>query len=163
MKYSLDLTLNHIESKDKPSCLRDFNTLIFKEGFDEGFDVFDTETKVLDLDCVEATNAQRQGRTNNCSMDCAFAVNTDPSQMILVELRFNYVNMQNLNRKKLIDKVNDSTLALGSTVKIHDKYFFVFKKSLTEQAKNRIQRMLPRVPSSYIVCDIHELKTIFFE
>lgn len=165
MKYSISQTLKHIESVNKPECLKNFNDMIVEEGYDGVVSVFDDNVIVLDLDCVESKNAIKERRTNRSSMDCTFAiedVETGNVEMLLVELRFNYVTMKNLTRTKLIDKVSGSTIALGNSIKINEENVFIFKSELKEQAKSRLFRMLPKIPSNYLVMDIFELKTTYF-
>jgi hypothetical protein len=164
MKYSKSQTLNHMESVNKPECLKNLNDLIIKEGYDGVNNVFDNEVTILDLDCVESKNAMKERRTNRSSMDCTFAIEdeiTGNVEMLLVELRFNYVNMQNLTRRKLLDKVSGSRIALGSSVKINDDNIFIFKSELKEQAKSRLFRMLPKIPNNYLVMDMLDLKATY--
>lgn len=165
MKYSRELTENHPMALDKPECLKNFNDLNLNEGFDGVIDLFDDSIIVLDLDCVELKDAKRERRNQNSSMDCTFAIQdetTGNSQMLLVELRYNYTNMQNLTRKKLIDKDTFSRLALGNSTTSTPESIFIFHKDLNAQAKSRLFRMLPRVPSEFVVMDIYELKTEYF-
>ena len=166
MKYSRSLTISHPTALEKPECLKNFNALNIEEGFNGLVDLFDDSVIVLDLDCVELKNAMRERRNQNSSMDCVFAIHneeTGKSEMLLVELRYNYINMQNLTRKKLIDKDTFSRIVLGNSRFINSESIFIFHKDLKEQAKSRLFRMLPRVPSEYIVMDIYELKTQYFD
>lgn len=164
MKYCKTLTLKHIESINKSECLKNFNNLIVQEGYDGLKKVFSKEIVVLDLDCVESKNAINEKRTNRSSMDCTFAIKneiTGDFEMLLVELRFNYINMRNLTRIKLLDKVKGSTIALGNSVKINEYNIFIFKSDLKEQAKSRLFRMLPKIPNNYVVMDIFDLKASY--
>jgi hypothetical protein len=98
-------------------------------------------------------------------MDCTFAIEieeTDSYEMLMVELRYNYLNLQNLTRTKLLDKVSGSTLALGNSVIISNIFIFIFTTALKEQARSRLFRMIPRVPNNYVVMDIYELKAQYF-
>ncbi len=165
MKYSLLLTKNHPLSVSMPLCLKSFNDLNINEGFDGEVDLFDISVLVLDLDCVELKNAMIEHRNQNSSMDCTFAIHdidTGVSEMLLVELRYNYTNMQNLTRKKLIEKDYFSRITLTSSTVINSKSIFIFHKDLKEQAKSRLFRMLPRVPSEFEVMDIYDLKSAYF-
>lgn len=165
MKYSRILTQNHPVSLIKPECLINFNDLNVTEGFDEIVDLFADNIIVLDLDCVELKNALTENRNKRSSMDCTFAIvveGTVDHEMLMVELRYNYISMRNLSGKKLIEKVSGSTLALGDSTTINGKSIFIFKTDLKEQAKSRLFRMLPRVPSDYIIMDLYELKAQYF-
>ena len=95
-------------------------------------------------------------------MDCTFAISDDTkTEMLLVEFRFNYVNLQNLNRNKLVDKVQCSHEILGDPIPINKNSIFIFQKNLKAQAQSRIYRMYPRVPSNYLVMDLDDLKQFF--
>lgn len=164
MKYDRTLTLNHIKSMQHPACLIDFNSLIVKEGFNANLPVFENGIDVLDLDCVERVLAASAGRNQNKSMDCTFAIKDDTNaELLLVEFRFNYQNMKNLTRTELIGKVQGSLSALGTSMNVHQNYVFIFQSNLKQQAINRLFRMNPRVPSSFLAKDIFELKSQYFD
>ena len=95
-------------------------------------------------------------------MDCTFAISDDSkTEMLLVEFRFNYKNLQNLNRNKLVDKVECSQEILGNSIPINEKSIFIFQKNLKAQAQSRIYRMYPRVPNNYLAMDLDDLKKFF--
>lgn len=165
MKYSKGLTLIHPASLNKPECIKAFNDLNITEGYSGPSDLFSSDIIVLDLDCVEAKISADEHRIRRSSMDCTFAIEneeTNSNEMLMVELRYNYSNLQNLTRTKLLDKVSGSTLALGNSVIISNIFIFIFTTILKEQARSRLFRMLPKVPSNYIVMDIYELKEKYF-
>ncbi len=162
MKYSKIKTLTLSNSLNKSECLVNFNDLIINEGY-TGVLVFNETDIVLDMDCVELKIAQSEHRVNNSSMDCAFVIDDESNEeVLLVELRFNYKNMKNLDRNKLLKKVLGSTLAIDNSIPINNKYIFIFKKSLVQQAKNRLYRMMPKIPNNYLSMSIQELKTEYF-
>lgn len=161
MKYNNNETLNHIVSKSYPCCVKDFNEVVFNEddSLSEIPDYF-AETDVIDLDCVEIERARIERRNQISTMDCTFAISDNENlEMLLVELRFNYKNLSNLNRQKLIDKVSGSLSILGNTVKINNTYVFIFQPNLVEQATSRMRRMNPIIPNNYIAMDLNELIT----
>ena len=99
-------------------------------------------------------------------MDCTFAIQISSNndfEMLLIELRFNYISVRNLNRQKLLDKVSGSKNSLGNGTNISHRNIFVFNKALKEQAKNRLFRMLPKIPNNYEVMDIFELNNTFIK
>ncbi|WP_136669328.1 hypothetical protein [Flavobacterium sp. H122] len=163
MKYNKPKTESHIVSQTYPSCLVDLDELIFKED-DSLIEVgseFDNST-VIDLDGVEILRAQAERRNQKSTMDCTFAISDNSkTEMLLVEFRFNYINLQNLNRNKLIDKVAGSQEILGDSTPINDNNIFIFQKDLKAQAQSRLYRMYPRVPNNYVVMDLDDLKSFF--
>ena len=164
MKYNKIETINHIVSQNYPCCLKDFNQVILDE--DNSLITLPTlfsDVTVIDLDCIEIIKAKNEGRNRASTMDCCFAISDASNlEMLLVELRFNYQNLSNLNRNKLVDKVNGSIAILGNTVKISNSYVFIFQSNLVQQAKSRLQRMIPQIPNNYVVMDINHLITNYF-
>lgn len=163
MKYNNTETETHIVAKTYSSCLVDIDQLIFKDD-DSLLEVgneFDNSV-VIDLDGVEILRAQADKRNRKSTMDCTFAISDDTkTEMLLVEFRFNYVNLQNLNRNKLVDKVECSQEILGDSIPINENSIFIFQKNLKAQAQSRIYRMNPRVPNNYLVMDLDDLKQFF--
>jgi len=93
-------------------------------------------------------------------MDIAFAISDSLNiEILLVEFRFNYKNPNNLQKGDLEGKVSGSKSFLGNSVKINDNYIFIFKPNLIQQARNRMQRMNPKIPNNYIVMDLEGLVT----
>jgi hypothetical protein len=163
MKYNNTETESHIVAQTYSSCLVDIDQLIFKDD-DSLLEVgneFDNSV-VIDLDGVEILRAQADKRNQKSTMDCTFAISDDTkTEMLLVEFRFNYVNLQNLNRNKLVDKVECSKEILGDSIPINENSIFIFQKNLKAQAQSRIYRMYPRVPNNYLVMDLDDLKQFF--
>ena len=164
MKYSKEQTIHLATLLNKTTCLQDINQLIVKEGCTEEI-FFIHQEELLDMDCVENQLAKEGQRNRFKSMDSALVVVQESDathKIILVEFRFNYQNMKNLTKVELFEKVAGSTNALENTLIIEDKYYFIFKADLKQQAINRLYRMNPR-PNNFIATDIHELKTLFFD
>lgn len=164
MKYNKVETKKHIVSQENPCCVKDFNQIVLDE--DDSLAVLPnifTDAEVIDLDCVEIEKARSEHRNQNRTMDTTFAISDSSAiEMLLVELRFNYVNLANLNRIELLEKVSGSELILGTTVNIHQDYIFIFQPHLVQQAINRLQRMNPRIPNNYIAMDLNELFLRYF-
>lgn len=164
MKYSKPKTASHIVARTYPSCLADMDQLIFKDDDSllEAGNEFDN-SEVIDLDGVEILRAQAERRNRKSTMDCTFAISDDAkTEMLLVEFRFNYKKLKNLNRNKLVDKVECSREILGDSIPINEDSIFIFKKELKAQAESRLFRMYPRVPNNYVVMDLDDLKAHFF-
>ena len=72
--------------------------------------------------------------------------------------------MAHLKREELEEKVKETIKTLKSfeNINIHSEYFFVFQPNRTEEARNRLSRMNPRIPATYISIDVNRLKQRFF-
>lgn len=165
MKYSKVETLALSVQIDKVGCLIDLNTLILKEGCLDTMPVFINNEVVIDMDCVELRIAQAERRNRNKSMDSSFVIvdcSINANEILLVEFRFNYENMKNLDKKSLFNKVLGSRNALSPLTNIHDKYIFIFDTDLKQQAISRFRRMVPSMPNNFIATDIHFLKAAYF-
>ena len=150
MKYSKIETLELSAQINKDRCLDYLNDLILKEGCSETMPVFVNNEIVLDMDCVELQLATANVRNQNKSMDSAFIIADNAGgiiEILLVEFRFNYTNLKNLKRDDLEGKVSGSIACLIPFTNIHSNYFFIFVSSLKNQAINRLNRMLPRIPN----------------
>ena len=164
MKYNKKETLDHIISKTFPNCVKDYNQIILDE--DDNLNTIPsifTDVLVIDLDCVEKNKAKSERRVQCKTMDTTFAIsNKSEVQMLLVELRFNYKNLSNLDRNELLGKVQGSINLLGKSIVINDNFIFVFQSDLLQQAVNRLQRMNPRIPNNYSAMDIQQLIRVYF-
>lgn len=165
MKYNKNETLNHIVSQKYPCCIKDYNDIILSE--DDllvSKPSYFKDVEAIDLDCVEIETAKLERRPIvHSTMDSAFAISdVNNLEMLLVEFRFNYSNLSNLLRKKLLDKVSGSIVILGTSIKINDTYIFIFKPNLVQQARSRFRRMNPQLPNNFIAMDLIDLKTQYF-
>lgn len=164
MIYDKDSTLTHPLARRLPDIITGLDSIIHKE--DDSSDCVANnfpDTLVLDLDAAEVATAKNESRDQNSTMDCAFAVKeSNTVNMLLVEFRFNYINLKNLNRNKLIDKVVGSGLLLDHSVGIFNEYIFIFQPELKAQAQRRLFMMNPRIPTNYIALDVSDLKSRFF-
>lgn len=75
------------------------------------------------------------------------------------------LNIRNFSALKddLEGKVNDSMLFLGNSIPIHNQYIFIFQSSKVQQARNRLQRMVPKIPNNYVAIDLSELIQKYFQ
>ena len=166
MKYCRITTENHPVSLTYSDCIEDINALLVKEGHITPPLTFTNAEVVLNLDCVEARLALIQGnKDKNKSMDLTFGIaNNDRSiqLMVLVELKLNNSNPNNVRRDHLAEKVAGSFLSLTKVIPIYANYIFIFQIDRKEEAKSRFFRMNPKIPNEYLVMDTLELKTTFF-
>lgn len=160
MKYSKQATVVYAGALSKKECLEPINDFILREGYNEGALGFATDDEVIDMDCVEHLIASHEKRNPSKSMDSSFIADND--EVVFMEFRFNYQNLKNLDRQKLIDKVKGSTTALNNPTNLHKKYYFVFNSNLKQQAINRFNRMNPMIPQNYIAVDMGDVMELFF-
>ncbi|NHM08354.1 hypothetical protein G4D82_14085 [Flavobacterium sp. CYK-4] len=163
MKYNKAATISHTLSTTYPCCVKDFNQVILEEDDNlVALPNYFTNVNVIDLDCVELNKAKAEIRPQNKTMDTTFVIsNTTTAEMLLVELRFNYRNLSNLDRNELLGKVVGSVLLCSPSV-INNNYIFIFQSNLVQQARSRLQRMNPRIPNNYIAMDLAELIATYF-
>lgn len=164
-RYCLDTTRNHPINKRFPQCVELLNDLLYKEGYEDQ-DMFDGSTVVINLDTVEALLAiEEDNRNRERSMDFFMGlVNTanNNSFIVLVELKLNVKNPNNLQRENLQEKVNHSISITSSDIPLYHNFIFIFQQKIKEQARSRLFRMNPQVPITYIVMDLNEFLTQFF-
>lgn len=165
MKYDLEKTQTHNLSLDFHCCLKNYNQIIQSEDddLDDLPSIFDDNVVAIDLDCIERLRASQLRQDQVSTMDTVFAISDlDQTEMLLVELRLNYKNLYNLNRNKLIAKVEGSISLLGNSVPINENYIFIFQPNKKQEAINRIARMIPSLNSNYQVLDLNDLIRIYF-
>lgn len=167
-KYSKEETLKTSLAQQFKGCVKDYN-IIFRDN-DNNLNTtpnYFTDVEVIDFDCIEKKLSDLQYRKPVKSVDSIFVISDDSlnREIVLVELRLNYTNMANLERKELEEKVKETIKTLKSfeNINIHSEYFFVFQPNRTEEARNRLSRMNPKIPTTYISIDINSLKQRFFD
>lgn len=168
MKYCKITTISHPVSLSHNECLEHISNILQREStecIDCTFPIFDKENTVINLDKTEAIKAEIEKRTRNKSMDFAFGIvdsNSTVKEILMIELRLNYKNPNNLSKTELEGKVSGSISILKDNIPIHNKYIFIFKTSQISEAENRLFRMRPSINSNYIVMDVDKLKEMYF-
>jgi len=164
-KYSKIETLNLSKRINKEQCLVDLDNLIINEGFSGAVPIFIQNEIVLDMDCVEKIVADEERRNRNKSMDCVLVIIdsiNSTKETLMVEFRFNYINMRNLDRNALYGKVSGTKINLINELNTFNEYLFIFNSNMKQQAINRFRRMIPNLPINYVVLDIDDLKSRYF-
>lgn len=167
MKYSKEETLKTSLAQQFKRCVKDYN-IIFKDNDNNLRTIpnYFTDVEVIDFDCIEKKLSDLQHRNPVKSVDSIFVISDDSlnREIVLVELRLNYTNMANLEKKELEEKVKETIKTLKSfeNINIHSEYFFVFQPNRTQEARNRLNRMNPKIPATYISIDVNRLKERFF-
>ena len=159
MFYSLQKTIKLGEIINK-NCLSNLNLISVKDGCSICHDVFILNLIVLDMDCVELSFCIGV-KSPQKSMDFAFVSNND--EVILVELRCNYINLKNLKRNDLLEKRKNSEDILikhGYSL-FYNKIYCVFSDSFKQQAIRRLRNMNPTIPSEFVAISVTDLKSFF--
>ncbi|URJ99747.1 hypothetical protein M9417_02465 [Pasteurella multocida] len=142
-------------------CLTPINKLVLREGYTSEA-LFQDELICIDMDEVEKIEAKNQSRENfNSSMDSAFLLKD--RKAVLVEYRFNYKNLKNLDSKKLTSKkFYSEQIITRSKYLVYPEFYYVFSNSVIEQVRRRFRNFYPKLPQVYKVIELKDLKSIFF-
>jgi hypothetical protein len=165
-EYCQITTENHLFALSYPHCIEDINAHIVGEGYDGENPLFINGETVIDLDEAERVIALSEGdRERNQSMDMTIGLkNNDSSilEMLLVDFKFRMPNPENFKQVNMKGKVAGSSNILGSSVNIRSEYIFIVQSNLVEQARSRLARMIPIIPTAYTAMSIDDLKAKFF-
>ena len=114
--------------------LKNFNALVKQEGGPTN--VFPDAMRCIDLDAYE--KGLKKG-IHNPTVDAVIGVFSGKiSELVLVELRLNYKNADNLSPTKLEEKVSCSKNILSG--KLHPIVYFVFNHRVQSQARSWFAR-----------------------
>lgn len=145
MKYCKTTTQDHGLYRSYPSCRIKMCEIVANEG-GQGR-LFSNEV-VLNLDAIEELLARHDRRNKRNTMDITFGYSEQNGNgrinnkcMCLVDFKYRVANVLNLKKTELEDKVNGSIGIIGREIPIHKGYYFVFKKEIDAQARNRIARL----------------------
>ena len=116
--------------------LKNFNALVKHEGGPAN--AFPDAMRCIDLDAYE--KGLKKG-IHNPTVDAVIGVFSGKiSELVLVELRLNYKNADNLSPTKLEEKVSCSKNILSGCGKLHAMVYFVFNDRVQSQARNWFAR-----------------------
>lgn len=116
--------------------LKNFNALVKQEGGPTN--VFPDAMRCIDLDAYE--KGLKKG-IHNPTVDAVIGVFSGKiSELVLVELRLNYKNADNLSPTKLEEKVSCSKNILSGCGKLHPIVYFVFNHRVQSQARSWFAR-----------------------
>lgn len=164
MKLNNTQTIHLGSSLAANSCLTDFSSLCIKDNQtctnECGF--IPAQFIVLDGDKLESQIAKLAMRSPLKSVDMIFVAATVSglNKVVLVELRYNFKNVFNLNRTELELKVSNTLQNLSSSGYSNDYCYFVFCESLVQQARSRMARMNPVIPRKFLTCTTKELVSL---
>src|SRR5258705_12834405 len=108
MKYCHTATSGQTVCSTYPVCLEEFNVVIVREGYVGAIPFFTNSEEVINCDTLEIEISKAAGNPAlNSSMDVAFGISdTNNAELVLVEIRLNYTNPNNVSSSKLFQKVN---------------------------------------------------------
>ena len=117
--------------------LKNFNALVKHEGGPAN--VFPDAMRCIDLDAYE--KGLKKG-IHNPTVDAVIGVFSGKiSELVLVELRLNYKNADNLSPTKLEEKMSCSKDILSGCGKLHPIVYFVFNHRVQSQARSWFARL----------------------
>ena len=117
--------------------LTNFNVLVKREGGPAN--AFPGAMRCIDLDAYE--KGLKKG-IHNPTVDAVIGVFSGKiSELVLVELRLNYKNADNLSPTKLEEKVSCSKNILSGCGKLHAMVYFVFNHRVQSQARSWFARL----------------------
>lgn len=117
--------------------LVNFNALVKDEGGPAN--VFPDAMRCIHLDAYE--RGLKKG-IHNRTVDAVIGVSAGRSaELVMVELRLNYKNVNNLSPTKLEEKVSCSKNILSGCGKLHAMVYFVFNHRVQSQARSWFARL----------------------
>ncbi len=158
-QYCPASTQQHPLSKKHPDCIEKIHELCRKEGARKT--PFESEV-CLNIDQVEHNLAKREKRSKRSTMDLAFGLaHKSTKRFVPVELKLNIKSIYNLEGSELKSKIAGSIALLGHNPQLLNKYYFVFKPGLKNQAERNLRRLFEnrRIVSGI---DLNDLKNHFF-
>jgi len=167
MKYNENLTKNHIQSKTYPLVLTNLVDLFIKEGCNLNPSPFDNNRcKVIDGDELEAFLASEKSINKKRSVDLIFV--TKSTDNLLKYVQFVEIKLRSqekfyfLDKFSLREKVSCSSLAMGNSIPIANKYYIVFQTNLLNEAERFLFRINPRLNNDFKAIDVPGLHKLFF-
>lgn len=156
MNYSKETTFSHpLSKKYNQHALILLNELLKKEGAKKDF--FNEEI-VLNLDEVE------KKLKTNCGDKCEtmdFCMGLSSNQMLLTELKLKVFKPQNLEKKKLENKIRYSKCLLGEEIPVLKDKVFLFNDQVIEIARRILARLFNNNPNLKVYT-VNEFKDIYF-
>ncbi|MGQ1927646.1 hypothetical protein [Ornithobacterium rhinotracheale] len=158
--YCKETTEEHSIARECGDCVQKIVEVCVNEGARNVPSTYDNNC--LNLDKYEEYKAIRERRDKQKTMDLCIGVKCrDKRGMLLIELKLKYKNPNNLVGKELLDKIKNSKNILGHTPMILDRYYFIFKRDIKEQAYNRLKRLFNN-KKNFFVIDLEQLEQEYF-
>lgn len=121
-----------------------------------------TDEVCINLDKYEGYLAQKEKRGKRKTMDISFGVKLGrDKRTVLCELRLNYKNVNNLRKKELDSKIDNTKNIVGHNPVIYTPFIFVFSKKIKNQAFRTLRRLYSN-RTNMLALDIDDLKNKYF-
>ncbi len=170
MKYCEHLTVNHTKAVAYSTILNEISTLLQNEVCLLNPSPFNgVNSLIINGDKLEEIITLEAGKTvfdKNKSVDIIFGIKS--ADDLNIEFQFIELKLRTkedfyyFNKFSLRDKVNSSTLALGTSQPISNKYYIVFKKEILNLAERYLFRINPKLNNDFKAIDVNGLHRIFF-
>lgn len=140
MKYCEHTTCSHPISIQFGEEVELLNIIFRSEGCTTK--LFESE-KAINLDKVESAKCRRERRSPQSTMDLTIGIsrNERNHQMLLVELKLNVGNPNNISEKEIKAKIQNSINILGQETPINSNKIIIFKDNQSKLAKSLITRL----------------------
>jgi len=159
-QYSPTKTLEHPIASKYPRCVENICDIVKEEG---ATSTNFSDEKAINIDKVERALIQQEQRDPLSTMDMSFAItNGKSTNMVLVEMRLNYKNPENISKREIDAKIKHSKNILTHSAVIHGCYYFVFPSKVKERAISVIRRAFSN-KANYVALDLAGLNEVFFK
>ncbi len=164
MLYCKQSTVNHSIIKIYPEILEQISVILRREGCNLTPSPFeDTSFPVINGDKLEEVKAKAEARNKNKSADIIFAIDDGEVIMQMIELKLRTTsNFTYFDKFSLRGKMDSTSLALDSSIKLSKKYYIVFKSNVLNQARRYLFRQNPRLDNDFKAIDVNGLFDLFF-
>lgn len=137
------------------------HALLQKEGCPRAENLFSDDDKAVELDEVQRRISQKHHASKMSSADVLLHVNGD--KMLLCDAKFNIKKLDNLDRKEIAKKINDSKAIIVSNYSYVRFIYLLVPKKLTDSLHiSLLKRMVAQNPNWKIV-DAEQFKSMFVQ
>ena len=134
-------------------------TLLQKENCPKSENLFTDEDKAVELDEVQRRISQKRHASKMSSADILVHVNRN--KLLLCDAKYNLKKLENLDRKEIAKKINDSKAIIVSDFSYVQYFYLLVPKKLTDSLHfSLLKRMLAQNPNWKIV-DTEQFKSLF--
>lgn len=134
-------------------------TLLQKENCPKSENLFTDDDKAVELDEVQRRISQKRHASKMSSADILLHVNRN--KLLLCDAKYNLKKLENLDRKEIAKKINDSKAIIVSDFSYAQYFYLLVPKKLTDSLHlSLLKRMLAQNPNWKIV-DTEQFKSLF--
>lgn len=137
------------------------HSLLQKEGCPKAENLFSDNDKAVELDEVQRRISQRRHVSKLSSTD--FLLHVNNNKLLLGDAKFNLKKLENLDRKEISKKINDSKAIIVSDYSYVLYIYLLVPKKLTDSLHlSLLKRMISQNPKWKIV-DTEQFKNMFLQ